>query len=92
MKSTVQVDWVDTHVRIVAFRAAMQQVRSVAPDMAMNTADERDLAAAQEIMATHISGLIDLDGPDFEYTSSLLFDTVATVENAYDTRLLATDA
>jgi hypothetical protein len=92
MKTTIQIDWADTLVRIVAFRAANQQVKSVAPDLGMSPDDERDLAASQEIITAHTSGLIDLDSSDFEYTSSLLFDTVATIENAYDTRILTTDA
>lgn len=92
MKTTVQVDWADTHVRIVAFRAANQQVKSVAPDLGVNADDELDLAAAQEIIRGHLDGLIDLDGPDFEYTSILVFDTLVSVENRYDSQLLTTDA
>lgn len=92
MSDTVTVDWDAVFVRVLAFRAADKQVRSVAPDMGIDELDDESLAAVLELISTHHRGAIDLDAPEFENTWHLLFNALSAVERKYPVDLLVTDA
>ncbi len=88
----VTVDWDDTFVRLTAFRAAMVQVASVAPDMAYSADDEDDTRAVHELIVAHRTGLINLDHGLFDSTHRLIFRELTRLERRYDTHLITTDA
>lgn len=84
------INWDDTYTRTVGFVEADRQVRSVAPDIALNHEDQRDLLAAVELIRAHRAGQIDFADPNFAMTEALVLANLSDLEDRLDVTLVTT--